>query len=80
MMKYATLVLAFAVVLFTPAVARAHDHDRDRDRDKSCKSDNDKEKDCGKSTKVPEPSDFLLLSSGLASLSALSFFRRKRQS
>ena len=79
MTKYAALVLGFAVMLFTPAVARAHDDDRNRDRDKGCKSDDDKGKDCGKSTKVPEPSDFLLLSSGLASLSALSFFRRKRQ-
>jgi hypothetical protein len=79
MMKYVALVLTFAAILFTPAATLAHDHDKDKDKDKGCKSDDNKWKDCDKSEKVPEPGDFVLLTSGLASLGALSFLRRKGQ-
>jgi hypothetical protein len=76
-MKHIALVLTLAGVLFTPAVALAHDHDRDKD--KGCKSDDDKWKDCDKTKAVPEPGDLVLLSSGLASLGAFTFLRRKSQ-
>jgi hypothetical protein len=74
-MKYVALVLTLALVLFTPSAALAHDHDKD----KGCKSSEGKEKDCDKAKTVPEPGDLVLLSSGLASLGAFSFVRRKSQ-
>jgi hypothetical protein len=81
MMKYVAMVLTLAAILLTPVAALAHDtgRDRDRDKDKGCKTDNNKWNDCGKPQSVPEPGDLLLLSSGVASLGALSFLRRKSQ-
>lgn len=74
------LALTLAAAFLIPAAAQAKGGDRGDKNDKGCKSSFDKNQDCGKSQKVPEPGDLLLLSSGLATLSALSFVRRKSAS
>jgi hypothetical protein len=73
MKKSVVLALTLAAALLAPAGAYA------KPSEQGCKSSDDKPKGCDKSKKMPEPGDFLLLSAGLASLSALSFVRRKGQ-
>jgi|SRR5580704_4559526 hypothetical protein len=71
------LALTLGAAFLIPAAAQAKGDDRGDKNDKGCKSSFDKDQDCGKSQKVPEPGDLLLLSSGLATLSVLSLVRRK---
>jgi hypothetical protein len=74
MIKSIVLALTLAALL-TPVTANAKPNDRGDRRDRNDKGCNNKGKGC--STPVPEPGDFMLLSSGLATLGGLSFVRRK---
>jgi hypothetical protein len=74
MMKYVAVALTLAAALVTPVVARANPNDL------VCKVTNNKAKGCNQPTTVPEPDDLMLLSTGIAGLSAFSFLRRKGQS
>lgn len=74
MMKYVAVALTLAVALVIPVAAHANPNDL------VCKISNNKAKGCEQPTTVPEPGDFMLLSTGLAGLGAFSFLRRKGQS
>ena len=74
MKKYGVLAVMVAAILFMPLAAHADP------KDLICKLTDNKAKGCEQPKTVPEPGDLMLLSSGLASVGALSLLRRKGQS
>jgi hypothetical protein len=73
MTKSVALALTLAAALLAPAGAYA------KPSEQGCKSSDGKAKGCDNSKPVPEAGDIMLLSAGLASVSALSLVRRKGQ-